>query len=69
MPPVKVGQQITEYIICHDEDKDAVIKVENYIIFVPTDKKINDSITVKIIKVLPKYAFAVEINEEVKNAL
>lgn len=70
MPPVKVSQKITEDIIKEaSEGKDAVIKVEGYVIFVPTDKIANDTITVEIIKVLDKYAFAVEVNKEVDDAL
>ncbi len=55
MPPrVKVGQKITEYIIKEAKGKkDVVIKVEGYVIFVPTDK--NESITVEIIKVFDKF--------------
>lgn len=64
MPPVKVGQKITEYIFSAPEGKDRIIKDEGYIIFVPTNKNVKESITVEITKVFLKYAFAVEINKE-----
>ena len=61
MPPVKPGQRITEYIQNAPEGKDRVIKVDGYVIFVPTDKIVNEKIIIEIIKVFEKYAFAVEI--------
>ena len=72
MPPrVKVGQKITEHIIKEAKGKkDAVIKVEGYVVFVPTDRKINESITVEIIKVFDKFSFAKEIiDKEVDECL
>lgn len=68
IPPVEVGQKITEKIFAaaHD-DKDAIIKVEGYIIFVPTTKAADESITVEILRVMDKFAFAVEVNNEVHN--
>ncbi len=70
-PPVKVGQKITEYIFKEAKGKkDAVIKLMGYVIFVPTDKKINESIKIEIIKVFEKYAFAKEIiDKEVDECL
>ncbi len=69
MPPIKPGQTITEYICSAPEGKDRVIKVDGYVIFVPTDKVVNETITVEILRVFPKFAFAVEINKEVEKEL
>ncbi|HID43511.1 MAG TPA: TRAM domain-containing protein [Archaeoglobaceae archaeon] len=56
-PPVEVGDVINVKIEALGSSGDGIAKVSGFVVFVP-GTKINDEVTVRVNRVLRKYAFA-----------
>lgn len=56
-PPVSVGDIRTVKIEAIGSGGDGIAKISGYVIFVP-NANLNDEVTIRITKVLRKYAFA-----------
>lgn len=56
-PPVSVGDIRTVKIEAIGSRGDGIAKISGFVIFVP-NAKLNDEVTIRITKVLRKYAFA-----------
>ena len=56
-PPVSVGDIRTVKIEAIGSGGDGIAKISGFVIFVP-NAKLNDEVTIRITKVLRKYAFA-----------
>ena len=61
-PPVKVGTIINLIVVGFGNNKDPILKVEKYVVFLKvldgSQLKVGDEVQVKIVKVLPKFGFA-----------
>ncbi len=68
-PPVSIGQKLELEVVDIGEKGDKIVKIQGYVIFVPTDKEIGHMVSVEIIRALPKVGFAVELNKEVDENL
>ncbi|MDK2795791.1 MAG: hypothetical protein PWQ58_990 [Archaeoglobaceae archaeon] len=56
-PPVKVGDIRDVKIEAVGSEGDGIAKIEGFVVFVP-GAKLNDSVKIRITKVLKKYGFA-----------
>jgi len=56
-PPVKVGDVREVKIEAVGSEGDGIAKIEGFVVFVP-GAKLNDSVKIRITKVLKKYGFA-----------
>ena len=56
-PPVSVGDIRTVKIEAVGSGGDGIAKISGFVIFVP-NAKLNDEVTIRVTKVLRKYAFA-----------
>lgn len=56
-PPVKVGDIREVKIEAVGSEGDGIAKIDGFVVFVP-GTKINDSVKIRITKVLKKYGFA-----------
>lgn len=56
-PPVKVGDVREVKIEAVGSEGDGIAKIEGFVVFVP-GAKMNDSVKIRITKVLKKYGFA-----------
>ncbi len=56
-PPVSVGDIRTVKIEAMGSGGDGIAKIGGYVVFVP-NTNLNDEVTIRITKVLKKYAFA-----------
>jgi len=56
-PPVSVGDIRTVKIEAIGSGGDGIAKISGFVIFVP-NAKLNDEVTIRVTKVLRKYAFA-----------
>ncbi|MDW7990384.1 MAG: TRAM domain-containing protein [Archaeoglobaceae archaeon] len=56
-PPVKVGDVKEVKIEAVGSEGDGIAKIDGFVVFVP-GAKLNDSVKIRITKVLKKYGFA-----------
>ena len=59
-PPVSVGDIRTVKIEAVGSGGDGIAKISGYVVFVP-NTNVNDEVTIRITKVLRKYAFAEKV--------
>lgn len=60
--PVAVGETYEVSIENIAKEGDGIARVEGFVIFVP-DTKVGDNVTIKVNKVLRKFAFAEKVEE------
>lgn len=60
--PVTVGETYEVSIENIAKEGDGIARVEGFVIFVP-DTKVGDNVTIKVNKVLRKFAFAEKVEE------
>lgn len=63
VPPVKVGEELKVVITAIGEKGDGIARISNFVVFV-RDARLGEVLNVRIIKVLPKLAFATIIIDE-----
>ena len=58
--PVEVGENYEVTIDAIAKEGDGIARVEGFVIFVP-DTKVGDNVTIKVNKVMRKFAFAEKV--------